>query len=715
MMQRQTKPSTRCLEWVFKCFLSSVVFFYLGLAVGWNWNEACDCKNDNSGNLRSAGMTADLKTIVKFVEEHNNNDNNNDNNAELNDMKKKLEEQNDELKKMKDKAEENVKQHLSDSSSSNKGISEETDRALAAELKTMEKLVEEHKKNEEQWAVELNDMKNKLVEQKDFLIKSKDTVKQEAPQKPHQQHIFPGRHTGMYASGIEFVDRDDFIALYDTGVPAENSGWGNDQVFLLYSDDSAMPDKNATTREYPNGSQVLSVEDATKNCRNLHIVLTAPGRKQQCVAIMGQYESFHLQKFMRMAEGEKQSQRVLDMKLPLRLVNRNMMITGEKSITAPQKEHTKAYQKILSPYLDSLESVLNELKPIAKSVASNNAHNTIIVMVCNFGHSEMLINFVCNAHAKGKETEVALKNILVFATDVATHLLAQSLGLTSFYSESVFGETPQQAAAEYGDEVYSKIMVAKVYCVHLISQLGYDLLFQDIDIVWYKDPLLWFHSEEPDHPAKNWDMIYQDDGARHLFFAPYSANTGFYFVRNNRETQYFFSQFLTMGDLIFVTGSHQAALIALLSEQASLYGLKIKTWNRNTDEFPGGHSYHQRKDYMKKMLLSKNSTEGRGLIKTVIGDNHDGDRNVDPWIFHMSWTVNKDDKLKYFQQMGEWYVKDECNSSSGKAQNDMVQNPTINSCCAAKPLIRCHYKDKPSIIPCPDAPSADKKKNDSFW
>lgn len=671
--QQKRTSSSWNLQWIFKSFLCSVVFFYLGVSVGWAMDRSCNCANSDTVNLRagksddpSSGSSEGVKTIGELVEEHKKNEEKWA--IKLDDMKKKIEDQEETMKKM--------------------------------EMKEL------HAENNEKSAVKLNEMKDKITKQKQTIYEL------QAKKEPHHRDLFLARHTGSFVMGMEFVDRNSFASVIDTGVPLDKSGWANDRVLLLYSDESAMPDK----KTLEDGSKIMSVEDATKNCQNLHVVLTAEARKQQCIAVMGQYESFHLQKFMRMADSEIQKERVIDMNLPLRSVNRNMQINGEKAITPPSKQNSEAFWKILSPYLNSIEGVLEELGPIAESVASSNQHNTIIVMVCNFGHSEMLMNFVCNAHAKGDETQAALSSVLVFATDIETHKLAQSLGMKSFYSETVFGGTPRDAAKTYGDAEYSKIMLSKVFCVHLISQLGYDLLFQDADIVWYKNPLPFFYSDVPDKNnfyANKWDMIFQDDGARHLFFAPYSANTGFYFVRNNRKTKYFFNQLLMTGDLILQSGSHQSTLIVLLAEQASLFGLKIKTWSRDADEFPGGLAYHQRKDWMKKLVLSKNSTDGRGLIE-IVGDKVDA---VDPYIFHMSWTLNKDNKLKYFEQMGEWYVKDECNKGNDKFQNDMLQNSTINSCCTVKPLIRCHYKDKPSIIPCPDSPSIDLKPQPkpSFW
>lgn len=58
-------------------------------------------------------------------------------------------------------------------------------------------------------------------------------------------------------------------------------------------------------------------------------------------------------------------------------------------------------------------------------------------MFCNFGQAELLLNFVCNAHAKGLEETLA--NILVFVTDQETHDVAHALGLTVFFDETNFG------------------------------------------------------------------------------------------------------------------------------------------------------------------------------------------------------------------------------------------------------------------------------------
>jgi hypothetical protein len=150
-----------------------------------------------------------------------------------------------------------------------------------------------------------------------------------------------------------------------------------------------------------------------------------------------------------------------------------------------------------------MDATLARLKPIAARVAGDG--NAMVVLVCNMGHSELLLNFACASHSRGLD----MRNVLVFATDDATKELAESVGLAVFDVQDAFGDMPKEAAKTYGDPAFTGMMMAKVYCVHLVNVLGYDVLFQDVDVVWYKDPLPWFKSEQ----AKDFDIYFQDDGA----------------------------------------------------------------------------------------------------------------------------------------------------------------------------------------------------------
>ena len=166
------------------------------------------------------------------------------------------------------------------------------------------------------------------------------------------------------------------------------------------------------------------------------------------------------------------------------------------------------------------------------------------------------------------------------------------------------------------------MMMAKVYCVHLINMLGHDMLFQDVDVVWYENPLDFFLDKEK---SGDYDLYFQDDGARSMRYSPYSPNTGFYFVRHNDRTEYLFSVFARMGDLIQKSGSHQSALTSMISEFASWRGLRVKVFGRDTElgqRFPGGFHYHQRKAFMRSIALGEHSPYIFHMVRTGVPIRH---------------------------------------------------------------------------------------------
>ena len=63
------------------------------------------------------------------------------------------------------------------------------------------------------------------------------------------------------------------------------------------------------------------------------------------------------------------------------------------------------------------------------------------------------------------------------------------------------------------------MMMVKLYAVHLIMHSGYNVLFQDVDIIWYRNPVSWLENFAS---SNNWDMLFQDDGSRSMRYAPVS-------------------------------------------------------------------------------------------------------------------------------------------------------------------------------------------------
>ena len=61
-----------------------------------------------------------------------------------------------------------------------------------------------------------------------------------------------------------------------------------------------------------------------------------------------------------------------------------------------------------------------------------------------------------------------------------------------------------------------------------------------------------------------------------------------------------------------------------------MFGTKVKVFDKHeTDMFPGGYHYHQHWDTIRDIVNGKSNA----------------------YLLHMSWTENKDNKLKFFRQM----------------------------------------------------------------
>lgn len=355
---------------------------------------------------------------------------------------------------------------------------------------------------------------------------------------------FPPTLSNMFVD-FTTVDRVALNDVLEIGVPLDDTKPGAEDALILYTSTKSLPRKQQRSK---NDSK-LTATQAVENCRTVKVILMETAKQHavpECLAILPQWESYHVHKFMRLPPkgygGGGGGIGGIDPKARLRYVSRSHDIKGRYVDVPEYKRHTLPAYGALAEYLGTLDNVLTELKPLIEQVllksssssSSSSTYNkinnnnnksshksrTIIVQVCNYGQVELFRNFICNARAKGLD----YSRVFIFATDEKTYELCQQLGIPSYYNPVIFGDMPEMAARGYGDRVFSKMMMAKVYCVHLVLSLGYNVLFQDVDLVWYQNPLPYLESEA----LEEWDLLFQDDGARSSRYAPYSPNTGTY-------------------------------------------------------------------------------------------------------------------------------------------------------------------------------------------
>jgi Nucleotide-diphospho-sugar transferase len=292
--------------------------------------------------------------------------------------------------------------------------------------------------------------------------------------------------------------------------------------------------------------------------------------------------------------------------------------------------------------MKSLPSLLVDFKrKMGDPMHVNGTRRAVTVMVANEGVMDLALNFICSAEAAG----IDLSTVAMFVGTEEDVELVENMGAKAIYSPAL-GSMPKNAANMYLDATFSRMMWFKTTSVFLAIEAGFDVLFQDVDLVWMKDPIPYLRQLDV-------DISFMDDGARTPRYTPFFVNSGFYFVKNNAKTRYLQEKMVKSGaSEIGRTHSHQSVLIKHLSEAYHLFGMKVVLLDK--DLFPSGEAYHERKKY----------------LQTIIK------RTFTPYVFHMCWTSSRDEKVTYFQETGLWYLPDEDVCLEAKVMHNLIMETT---------------------------------------
>ena len=140
-------------------------------------------------------------------------------------------------------------------------------------------------------------------------------------------------------------------------------------------------------------------------------------------------------------------------------------------------------------------------------------------------------------------------------------------------------------------------------------------------------------------------------------YAPFFANSGFYFVRHNQRTEYFVQQAMTSFDVIMSWRSQQHMLNMLLAEHRSAFGLGVQMLD--IYQFPLGKLFHHDAEWFNRLAAG----------------------TVHPYIFHWSWTAGKEEKLRYAKQTGMWYLSERCGSVHLASEVLKMSHKELKGCC----------------------------------
>lgn len=218
----------------------------------------------------------------------------------------------------------------------------------------------------------------------------------------------------------------EFLNTFDYGYPTDNIAQTK-EILMLYNSKDLVPNVD---KEADGGDENIelipfidNLSTATAKCQEMNVVIS----QAPCLAISMTTGrgSFHVQRWSRHRLGDSGG----NSSNKLVPVSRGLDKTYDEG-DPPGKHHTEQHWSRLNTYLNRYEQAIKELKSVTERIKVN---NTIIVMVSNFGHSELLMNFICSA----KSRNLDVSNILVFATDEETFEITKSLGIAAYMGKKV--------------------------------------------------------------------------------------------------------------------------------------------------------------------------------------------------------------------------------------------------------------------------------------
>lgn len=153
-------------------------------------------------------------------------------------------------------------------------------------------------------------------------------------------------------------------------------------------------------------------------------------------------------------------------------------------------------------------------------------NNTIILSALNYGYRGIMMNWVCNMRHLG------ITNFVIAALDADLYKFAYTRSLPTYLENTIFDGLNSSilSDATYGSDSFKQLTKMKSRVVVRLLKEGYNVVWSDSDIIYFRNPLqdMWSYNVDlviqtnaPDNEPMN--------GRRRL-------NSGFYLARSNAVT-----------------------------------------------------------------------------------------------------------------------------------------------------------------------------------
>jgi len=245
--------------------------------------------------------------------------------------------------------------------------------------------------------------------------------------------------------------------------------------------------------------------------------------------------------------------------------------------------------------------------------------DSIVLMVVNHGYFYQFANWACSTI---KHNIPAKDFTLLTSFDKETIDLAKKHGFMGYHLD--WFNVEDEAAEVFTGGSHFYIMALEHLMRTYLVNLGYNVLFQDGDIIWRKNPMPWL-----EEGGEELDIQVSYDG-RVDSTGP--ANVGFIYAKSNCRTKIYLRTLTDNVEFFIWTGDSQAYINTLLHHRR-FRALKWKLANPKL--FINGHTWK-------------------------VGTQPDNFTDLDPYMIHCSWTTSHIDKIEKWKEVDGWYFSPEC-------------------------------------------------------
>ncbi|KAH9318555.1 hypothetical protein KI387_020324 [Taxus chinensis] len=185
------------------------------------------------------------------------------------------------------------------------------------------------------------------------------------------------------------------------------------------------------------------------------------------------------------------------------------------------------------------------LETLLQKVTDN--EKTVILAVVGNNYRDMLMSWVCRLR------RLKISNFLIFAIDHQIYQFSVLQGLPVVMDAHAMNVSFNDC--HFGTKCFQRVTKVKSRIVLQILRLGYHVIFSDVDVYWFKNPLPYLKSFGPGVLAAQSDE-YNETEPLNL---PRRLNSGFYFAHPDHATIVAFDKIV------------KHAAVSDMSEQPSFY------------------------------------------------------------------------------------------------------------------------------------------------